>query len=61
VQELLVALETEDLGGVTANARRFGTNLRVVPERQAVQLLGCNGGILAHIPVSATVLQRLAE
>jgi hypothetical protein len=61
LQELLAAVASNRPEAVMVAVQSFGDKLRVVPERQALQLLGCSGEIIAHIPASVAVIGHLAE
>lgn len=52
--ELQTALRQSDLGELVALARspRSGARLNFISARSAVQVIGCGGVILAHVPVS---------
>ncbi len=59
--EFLLALQEGDIESIVAREQKYRAYVRAVPERAAVQLIGCSGWIVAHVTVSQTVLDRFAQ
>lgn len=61
VGQLWTALTGAKRSEVERLMGRYPDRLRFAPSRDAVQILGCNGGIVAHLPLSAEQLSSLGE
>jgi hypothetical protein len=57
--DLYAAVEKGSLEGVQDALRTLGEHARVNVERSAIQVMGCNSQILAHLPVNAAMLEAL--
>ncbi len=56
-----VALERRDVQGLKAGLVRGGAKAYFAAERNAVQIVGCKGEVVAHLPVPTGMRMALAE
>ena len=58
VADVVAAVLDEDVGRLAEFASR--SSVRIVPQRMALQVVGCGGAIVGHVPVEAELLEAVA-
>jgi hypothetical protein len=56
-----LAIQSNDAARVRASLEAHGAKVYFAPERNAVQIIGCNGEVIAHFAVPKVVRDALAD